>query len=107
MSFIPEKLQPIIDSPFFVGIVGGIVALRGVPGSTWPERAFNVMSASAMAGFSGPAISEWFGLTSPAMSAGVAFMVGLFGLNIVATAVEWIRNAKPSDVFPWWPRKGG
>lgn len=102
----PDSLKTLAESPFVAGLLAGIVALRGVPGSTWPERVFNVFCAAITAGFVSPAINEWFGLTSPAMQSATAFLVGLFGMNIVATLVVWIRNAKPEDWLPWANRKG-
>lgn len=107
MSFLAEKLQPLLENPFIVGLAGGVVALKGAPGASWPERLFNIICASLMAGFGGPAVAEWFSFTSPAMLAWSAFLIGLFGLNLAATGVDWIRSAKPGDVIPWWPKKGG
>lgn len=87
--------------PFIVGAVGGIVSLRWVPGRNWLERAFNVGSASALAGFCGPAIAAWFTLTAPEVRYAAVFLVGVFGLSLTATAMEWIRTAKLSDFLPW------
>ena len=99
MDFNHENLPPAV--PFVVGLVGGIVSLRGAPGASWKERFFHVVSAGALAGFCSPALTEWFGLTTPAMQSCAAFVVGLFGLNLTATAVEWIRGAKLADFMPW------
>lgn len=99
MEHNPDHAQTAL--PFLIGMVGGIVALRGAPGQSWGERAFNIVCAGALAGFCSPALTEWFGLASPAMQSACAFGVGLFGLNLTATIVEWIRAAKLSDVLPW------
>ncbi len=103
MDPIPDHVQT--ATPFLIGLAGGIVALKGAPGQGWKERMFHVVCAGALAGFCAPALVEWFGLTSPAMQSAAAFLVGLFGLNLTATAVEWIREARLSDVWPW-ARKG-
>lgn len=91
-------------APFIVGLVGGIVALKFSPGQSWPERAFHVVCAGASAGLLGPALTEWVGLTSPAMQSAAAFLVGLFGLNLTAAAFEWIKAVKLSDLVPWFRR---
>jgi hypothetical protein len=94
-----------IASPFVTGLIGGVLALRGVPGSTLRERLFNVFSAMMLAGFFSPAIAEFFGLHTPAMQSATAFAVGLFGLNLVAAVVEWIKALTLDDILPW-RRKG-
>ena len=91
-------------SPFLIGLFGAIVALRGTPGASWPERAFNVVSGSMISGFLSPAMAEYFGLTTVKMQAAAAFAVGLLGLNLVATLVVWLKDLKLSDVLPWTKR---
>lgn len=97
--------EAIVRSPFLVGAFGGLVALRVAPGESWVERVVNVLSGSLMAGFISPAACEYFGLNSPAMQSAMAFAFGLFGMNIAATAVGWIKTLQLSDVLPWAKRK--
>ena len=101
MSFESDQIQRAASSPFTVGLLGSLIALRSAPGTTWPERITNVMSGALMAGILSPAIAEYFGLSSPAMQAATAFVVGLFGLNITATVFVWIRDMKLADLLPW------
>ncbi|MGJ7508674.1 hypothetical protein [Variovorax sp. GT1P44] len=98
----PERL---VRSPFLIGALGSLVALRGAPGESWPIRIFNVVSGALMAGYVGPALAEFFSLGTPAMQSAMAFAVGLFGMNFVATAVTWIKQLQLSDVLPWVRRK--
>lgn len=98
MEFNPSKVG---ESPFIVGLLGSIVALRGAPGTTWKERVFNVLCGALLAGFVSPAIAEYFGLATPSMQAASAFVVGLFGLNLVATLVAWIKDLRLADLLPW------
>ena len=88
-------------SPFVIGLLGSVVSLRGAPGASWPERLFNVFCGSMLAGFVSPAVAEYFGLNSTAMQAGSAFLVGLFGLNLVATIVQWLKTITLADLLPW------
>lgn len=99
------ELEEWVASPFVTGLLGGILALRGVPGATLRERLFNVFSAMLLAGFFAPAIAEFFGLSTPAMQSATAFAVGLFGLNLVAAVVDWIKAITLDDILPW--RRGG
>ena len=88
-------------SPFVIGLAGAVVALKGAPGKTWLERLVNAGMGTLMAGFLTPGVTEFFSLPSPAMHAAAAFAIGLFGMNLVAAANSWIREAKLSDVLPW------
>lgn len=101
MALETDHLHRAASSPFAVGLLGSLIALRSAPGTTWPERITNVICGALMAGILSPAIAEYFGLTSPAMQAATAFVVGLFGLNITATVFVWIREMKLADLLPW------
>lgn len=102
MDIDPER---IVRHPLTIGALGALVALRGSPGDTWLIRAFNVLSGALLAGFFSPAASEFFALTTPAMQGAMAFAIGLFGMNFVATGVQWIKALQLSDVVPWLRRK--
>lgn len=102
MDIDPEKL---VKSPFVIGALGALVALRGAPGETWPTRLVNVVCGAAIAGYVSPGAAEWLSLTSPAQQAAMAFASGLFGMNFVATVVAWIKELKLADVLPWARRK--
>ena len=103
--FVDERLsmdfntETVTKSPFVIGMLGAIVALRGAPGSTWRERLFNVISGTLLAGFFSPAITEYFSVETPAIQAAAAFAVGLFGLNLTAALLEQIKGAKFSLPF--------
>ena len=98
MNLDPE---PIVKSPFFIGLLGALIALRGVPGSTWRERVANAASGSMMAGFFSPAASEYFGLNSASMQAAAAFAIGLFGLNLMASLLVYVKNMDIGALIPW------
>jgi CBS-domain-containing membrane protein len=100
-DFDPKEF---IHNPFAVGGLGSIVSLKFAPGATWLERAFNVLCGVLMAGFLAVALAEFFSLTSEAMRGAIAFLIGVFGMNLVATVVVWIREMKLSDVVPWFRR---
>lgn len=102
MDLDPERLA---RSPFLIGALGALVALRGAPGESWPTRALSVLSGALIAGFVSPALAEWFSLTTPAMQGALSFASGLFGMNFIAAAVAWIKQLQLSDILPWVRRK--
>lgn len=94
-------LDKILASPFVVGLAGATAAIRGAPGVTWTERLINAGSGTLLAGFLTPAVASFFNLETPPMQNGIAFMLGLFGMNLTSAINDWIRSAKLSDVLPW------
>ena len=92
----------VVRSPWVAGALGAVVALKGAPGVSWPERAFNVFCGLLVAGNLSPALCEQFGLLSPAMQGATAFFLGLFGMNLVAAIVGWIKETKLADLVPWF-----
>ena len=101
LNFDFDKL---LSSPFVVGAAGAFVALKSAPGKTWFERFFNLCCGMLMAGFLSTAFAEWLGLKTIETRLAVAFVVGLFGMHIVAAVNIWIGEIKLSDVIPW-PKK--
>lgn len=106
MDIDPQDALKAARSPFLIGLLGGVVALRTVPGASWTERVFNAASASMLAGFFSPALAEYFSLNTPAMQSACAFAVGLFGLNAVALMVAYIKTFDLSKVLPFGGKKG-
>lgn len=102
MDLDPERL---VRSPFVIGALGSLVALRGAPGESWRIRIFNLVCGALLAGYVSPALAEFFSLLTPASQGALSFAVGLFGMNFVATAVTWIKQLQLGDVLPWVRRK--
>lgn len=102
MDIDPERIA---KSPFLIGALGAVVAMRSAPGESWQSRLFNVLSGALLAGFGAPAMAEYFSLSSPAMHGAMSFAVGLFGMNFVSAAGVWIKQLQIADVLPWVRRK--
>lgn len=98
--FDPDR---VLRSPLVAGAIGSVVALKSSPGDSWLERAFNVVCGAALAAYMSPAICEYFALTTVAMQSGMSFAVGLFGMNLVATIVVWLKDLKLEDL-PWFKK---
>jgi uncharacterized membrane protein len=99
-------LDKISRSPFAIGALGSIVALKFAPGASWAERVFNVLAGAACAGYASPAAAEWLHVTSAGMQSGLSFGVGMFGLSLAAAAIEGIRALKASEILDSWLRRG-
>lgn len=101
----PQTVEEVARSPWIPGLLGAIIAVRSAPGATWGERIFNIACGALISGFASPALSEYFGMTTQAMQSAMAFAVGLFGLNVVASLMAWTKVMKVDDFLPW-KRKG-
>lgn len=104
MNWTNIDFEKVLLSPFVVGLAGAVVALKGCPGNTWAERLFNASCGALLAGFVSAAIAEWLGLKTPEMRSAIAFMTGLFGMNLVASINIVLHEIKLSDVLPWFKR---
>jgi hypothetical protein len=91
--------ESVIKSPYFAGLVGSVISLRWVPGGTVLEKLIIIAIGVGAASFLGPAAGEYFGLHSQAMQSAISFMIGLFGLNLMAAVALWIKTVDLSTIF--------
>lgn len=97
-----KQVEAVVRSPFTGGLFGALVlSFRGGTETSWRERIATTISGCLMAGFISPAAAEHFSLHTPAMQSGMAFVVGLFGLNFTSAILRWIKTANLSDYIPW------
>lgn len=100
MDMDPEK---IVTSPFAVGGAGALIyAMKFTPGSTWSERAVNVVAGSLAAGFMTPALVEWLNMKSPAYASGAAFLVGLVSMSLAAAIMQGIKDTPLGQIITGW-----
>lgn len=97
-----DDVDKLARSPYAAGVAGSLVALRFAPGSTWVERAVNVVAGSITAAYVSPALAEWLRITSPGLQSGLAFLLGLFGLSLAAAALQAMREAQLGQVITGW-----
>lgn len=89
MEINPEHL---VKHPFFAGVVGSAISLRWIPGKTFIEKIVIVAIGAVTAQFMGPAVGEYFSLNSQGMLSAISFLIGLFGLNMMASLTAWIKS---------------
>lgn len=92
----------IITHPLTAGIGGALAGLRFAPGATLLERAFNVVSGAACAGWLAPAAVSLFDLTSVSAESAMAFLIGMFGMSIAAAVMEAVRAVKLAEILTGW-----
>jgi hypothetical protein len=77
------------------GILGSIVALRGLPpDATWGQRFTAVGGGVAATYYLAPAIHEWTGMASRNMEGALAFLVGAFAMVVIGEVTETIREVQ-------------
>ena len=89
MDINPEH---VVKHPFFAGVVGSAISLRWIPGTTIGGKLVIVAIGAATAQFLGPAVAEYFALSSQGMMSAISFLIGLFGLNMMASVSLWIKS---------------
>lgn len=100
MDIDPERIA---RSPFSIGAVGALVtALKFTPGATWWERGVNVVAGSLIAGFTTPVLIEWLHMTSTGYANGAAFIVGLLGMSLAASVIDWVKSGKLGEILSSW-----
>lgn len=75
------------------GVVGSIVALRGLPpDSTWLQRVTAVGGGAAAAWYLAPAINDWAGIASKNIEGALSFLVGAFAMVVIGEVHSAIRE---------------
>jgi hypothetical protein len=98
----------VLRSPWIAGGLGAFVGLYFAPGTSWRERAFNVLCGCLSAGYVAPALTEWLRIEPEPIKALAAFGVGLFGLGVAAETMAWVRSGGARQALADWltKRKG-
>lgn len=81
------KLQILV-----AGAVGAFISLRFFEGLNTPERWFTFMGGWGLAAYTTSFLHEYLGLKSGASETGIALLIGLFGMSIVAAIIKIIRD---------------
>ena len=86
-------------SPFFVGGVGSVIALKFAPGARFIDRLQNVAGGSVCAGYGTPFVAEWMGWTSINMKLFSAFIIGVVSMTLVAEILQALKAVPWSELF--------
>lgn len=102
MDIDPQK---IIVHPYVPGAVGAAIGLKFSPGNSWVERATNVASGWACSLFITPIVVEFFKIRTQGFTYGLSFLIGLFGLSIMAAMFDGLRQVKFGEIITGWLSK--
>lgn len=70
-------------STLVAGLVGGVLALSMMPQLTWRKAMTAVIGGGACAAYATPIAAEFLGLASRHMENGLAFVLGVVGMNVL------------------------
>lgn len=91
MNFFDFELTMTKAAP---GVFGSLLALRWMVG-TWKQKLTSFVGGAVSSFYGAPYVAAWANLES-----GLAgFLVGLFGMAIVAKCFEVIEQFKPTDLI--------
>lgn len=98
LSALMAKLGP--------GIAGAIISLKFMPlGTTWAARFMSLVGGVAAAGYLAPAMSEWLGLSSTRIEAGMGFLVGSLAMVVLGEATQAVHDAQVGQALRGWLRR--
>lgn len=83
-------------SKYLAGVVGAALSMKFIQGSL-TERLFMALGGSALSYWATPPIAAWVGIPNAEGLAG--FLIGLFGMAIIAKVYEAIRAADASKML--------
>ena len=90
------------------GLAGSVVSMKFVQG-TYPERVLMCLGGAALSFYGTTPIYQWVDLQNT--EGLIGFLVGLFGMAIVAKAYEVLQlmdaQQIAADVWQWFKRKWG
>ena len=90
------------------GLVGSIISLRFISEvTTWWSRTTLVICGTFITSYATPALSEWL-TVSERVETGMGFVIGLFGMSMVAAIMAALKEAKLGEaISSWFKRPGG
>jgi hypothetical protein len=100
----PDDLERVARSPFTIGAIGAAISSspRFLPGATWLERLSNVAAGALTAGYLTPAVTTWVGLERGGMGDGAAFVIGAFGMSLMAALLQAIKETAFGQILTGW-----
>lgn len=99
---MPPELAQLIASPFFVGAAGALVSLKYVVALGWWRHVTNWAAGTLVAGYCAPPLSDWLKLDGKSDALGVAFVLGLVGLSIIAAVHKAISEVNLTGILTDW-----
>jgi hypothetical protein len=97
----------LLNSPFLVGAAGAFVSLRFSPDDSWRLHLFNLLCGALIAGYGAQPTADWLRLAKESDMLGVAFVMGLLGLSIIAAARKAISELKLAEIVTSWISRRG
>jgi len=90
----------LFSNPFVIGGLGSLVGLRLAPEVTWWGRSTSITCGLLTAGYVAPGLTEWLRL--PTLVNLFAFMIGLLGMNFLASVYKGITSIDIGAIITGW-----
>jgi hypothetical protein len=95
-------IHKLVSNPMLASISGALLGLRWTPGASWRDKALNVASGAAVAGYVGPVVCSALSLTAAHAQAAIGFALGLFGLSLAGSVMDSIRDGTVRRIVESW-----
>lgn len=99
MSIEPDSFT---SNTYVAALAGAILGLKAIPGSSFAERAGNLLFGFLLAVFVGPALVDYLHIVSMRVASGLIFAMGAAGLVAFAAIMEGVRQTQFGTIISGW-----
>lgn len=92
MSDFGSWASDLAKEPGFAGMVGSVISLAWMPGTTWKQKAVAFSGGAAVAFYVMPYAVEYFAITSDRGPAAMGFFGGFLGFNLLGKAYTYVAE---------------
>lgn len=92
MSDFGSWASDLAKEPGFAGMVGALISLQWMPGTTWKQKAFAFSGGTAVAFYLMPYAVEFMAITSDKGPTAMGFIGGFVGFNLLGKGYNYVAE---------------
>ena len=106
MSDFGQWAADLAKEPGFAGMVGVVVSLQWMPGTTYKQKAFAILTGAAVAHYLMPYVLEVMLINTKAGVLMMGFMSGLLGPNLLGKAYSYVAETTFGELLSrFWSKR--
>lgn len=105
MSDFGQWAADLAKEPGFAGMVGVVVSLQWMPGTTYKQKAFAILTGAAVAYYLMPYALEVMLINSKAGILMMGFLSGLLGPNLLSKAYTYVAETTFGELLSRWSKR--
>lgn len=106
MNDFGQWAQDLAKEPGFAGMIGALISLAWMPGTTWKQKAFALGGGTAVAFYLMPYAVEYLAITSERGPAAMGFVGGFIGFNLLGKVYNYVAETTFGELLSrFWSKK--